>query len=443
MTKRAWLLLSCALMACGDARDLSLGEARCEGVPCNFDRIVGQEIERVDRRLEHIEHEQPLAPSLGESACTAGSALDELAGVPDGGTSCMQNAMIAVGEEELVVATQLITPIGDDRLESVIRLAGFAGDQLRWENVELRREIENVSNYFGESFAIAARGTPGEAILGVTLETGDYSVYGQRFYVVDAEGELTELFEDQSAGRIHAIAPLGEGLVVLSEYELHFELTRYDAQGEIEWRQTELALSGGALEQTLVIGTAGVHVIDDERIVVLVPEQSSCDVMELTADGEPVRMWLSITFANAESFVRARLAEGPEGQVVIGMDGYDVRRATLRGGDAVMEQFIKDRTQYYTPAVLGLHVDRHGYLYIATIEGIRDEGYGLLERISPDLSLREAFVLRDMQTPDGDLLYLLEGELHVTEDQRTLYFSRGGAVGKLELPPLGEPSSGE
>jgi len=443
--------LDCALLACGDPKSLSVGEVRCEGVSCAPIETVSIETELVT--VADVERDDELVPMIGEMFCNDPSLLSEAAG--DGGVTdslsplggepgesdptCLMETMVPLGGEQILVATALVTASEPDRIEWGLRLARYAGVELQGESTELSRELALVPGYLGDSVAIAASAVRGEAIVGRTRETGDYSAYGQEIYVLKTDGELVALFEDESAGRIRGIAALGEDIIVASEYDLRFELTRYTMQGVIVWRQTTLTLGEDAPEgYATTIGSSMLRMIDGERIVVMVPRKYSYQLLELTAEGELVRSWLNAGVYGDEGqlFVGAQLAAGQPGEFVVGLDGYDISRASFASGEPRIERFTKERTQFYTPNVLGLHVDQAGYVYIATIDGIRDNGFGLVERISPDLSRRERFVIADT-TPKG-YPFVIGGELLVSEDQRTLYFARGGAIGTLELPPLPE-----
>jgi hypothetical protein len=428
----SYALFSGAL-ACGEAENLSVGELRCEGVSCAPSDVEWVEAsERVE--VEDVERDELLFPLREAAFCSNPPPLSLLANDVDDGpaheTICRSEAMIAVGDHDHIVATSFTTSIDAKHVVTGVRLARFEDGVLVRESTELSRETKVVPNSFSDSFAIASTDTAGEAIVGVTREAGGYGSYGQTFYALDDDGELSELFEDPTAGRVRALATLGEDIVVVSDYEQRLELTRYTAQGVVVWRQTTLAVVEYPAEGATALEFASMRVLDGERIFVLVPRASLYELLELTAEGELVRTWTNWGYSQDE-YYGARLAVAPGGQLVVGVDGYQIKRASLVGGEPRVDLVVKDRTQYYTPAMHGLSVDGAGYVYVATIDGARDDGYSLLERISPDLTQRESFVLER----DGQPFVIL-GDMFVTEDQRTLYFASRGTVGKLELPPI-------
>lgn len=425
-------LLACALLACGDRKNLSVGEVRCEGVSCT--PFVFEAIDAKDVELEQIDREDELVPVVGsETFCGELSSLSDIDQEPSSEPRCLGEKLIPVGDEQFIIATKYTAYLDSERIESGLRLAHYAGGELQWESRELSREVASSPRNGGDSFEIAGRDVPGEAIVGMTRETGDRHAYGQAFYAIEQGGELVELFEDDTAGRIRALVALGDDIIVASDYEARIEITRYTAKGTIVWRQTTVTAFETFTEGPINFQDTAVRLIDDERLILLVPRVSGFEAIELTTGGELVRSWMNYTFADA--LVNGRLATGPNGELFVGIDGYNIERCTLAGDEPRRDSFRKQRTQYYEPAVLGLHVDNAGYIYVATIEGDLARPFGLIERVSPDLRRRESFVIADDLAPEGFSL-LVGGELFVSDDQRTLYFAASGTLGSMALPPI-------
>jgi hypothetical protein len=423
----------CALLACGDPENLSVGEVRCEGVSC--EPIPVEHLDSEGYPADAIEREEVLVPSMGPAFCPAAEIMrDSLQDAPDA-ARCVNEAMVAIGDDRFIVATGYFIPSDSNLITAGIRLAGYTHGELTWESTELSRQAE-LGNFSDAGWALAPAEAPGEAVLGLTRGTGTTADDGYQVYEIKEDGELNELFEDEAGGRISGLAALEGDLIILSKRELRYELTRYTRDGEIVWRQTTLAMGGEWNQGQTASDTPALRVIDRERIVVLVPRASAFQLVEVSTDGELVLSWMNSgpIFPDG-STIGARLAAGPDGQFVVGMDGYDVRRGWIDDEAPVLEWTAKERTRYYRPDVLGLHVDSAGYIYIATIDGNNWEGYAVLDRITPDLSRRESFLI---EGPGDEVSrdLMVRGDLVVSDDQRTLYFATGGALATIELPPI-------
>lgn len=414
----------CSLLPACKSEVLSLGARRCVNTDCA----------PIDRNgtAEDDDTASLTPPDRDISDVEPGTA--RLAWQADIGCGQLPIDRCTTGQSAFFLAPQWFVDADGAITEARSTSATESGVLLRKvssEGVVLWDLSEEISTPHSASMALAPDGTAGDSLLVVGAHGAYYDPVD--VYSLSADGAVEERPSLPSVGEPLQVAVVEGDVLLLSMANRTLELARYDREGRLLWRQTQLTPywhPNADDPMSALMASAG----RDAVRVMHHREDTGYEWDLVDAHG----MRSQHRFVGADpprTDAMGALFNAPDGSAIAAFEDFDqvyqVMRCTDERCGSYHVKLVHGRPaeEFYPARMLGAATDSDGNVFVATEQGPRSAPQLLIDRISSDFTERRPFVVSGL-----DISELTPKALAIGPHGEIYYWSEQ-AIGRIELDP--------